>query len=148
MRIHGILQARILEWVAMPSSRGSSQPRDRTHVSYVSCIGRQVFFLPLAPPGKCRHRNKCTEGRLCKDMERRQSSTRDRTRSQERPPLLTPRSQISSLQNCEKINFCHLSHVTVVLCYASLYKPIHQAWHLSAMPCSLSYLFTKSVCKH
>ena len=28
---HGILQARILEWVAMPSSRGSSQPRDQTH---------------------------------------------------------------------------------------------------------------------
>ena len=26
--VHGILQARILEWVAMPSSRGSSQPRD------------------------------------------------------------------------------------------------------------------------
>ena len=31
--VHGILQARILEWVAMPSSRGSSQPRDQTHVS-------------------------------------------------------------------------------------------------------------------
>ena len=31
--VHGILQARILEWVAMPSSRGSSQPRDGTHVS-------------------------------------------------------------------------------------------------------------------
>ena len=31
--VHGILQARILEWVAMPSSRGSSQPRDRTQVS-------------------------------------------------------------------------------------------------------------------
>ena len=29
----GILQARILEWVAMPSSRGSSQPRDQTQVS-------------------------------------------------------------------------------------------------------------------
>ena len=28
--VHGILQARILEWVAMPSSRGSSQPRDQT----------------------------------------------------------------------------------------------------------------------
>ena len=28
--VHGILQARILEWVAMPSSRGFSQPRDRT----------------------------------------------------------------------------------------------------------------------
>ena len=31
--VHGILQARILEWVAMPSSRGSSQPRDQTQVS-------------------------------------------------------------------------------------------------------------------
>ena len=31
--VHGILQARILEWVAMPSSRGSSQPRDQTHIS-------------------------------------------------------------------------------------------------------------------
>ena len=33
--VYGIHQARILEWVAMPSSRVSSQPRDRTHVSYV-----------------------------------------------------------------------------------------------------------------
>ena len=32
--IHGILQARILEWVATPFSRGSSQPRDRTCISY------------------------------------------------------------------------------------------------------------------
>ena len=31
--VHGILQARILEWVAFPFSRGSSQPRDRTQVS-------------------------------------------------------------------------------------------------------------------
>ena len=31
--VHGILQARILEWVAFPFSRGSSQPRDRTRVS-------------------------------------------------------------------------------------------------------------------
>ena len=33
---HGILQARILEWVAMPSSKGSSQPRDRTCISYIA----------------------------------------------------------------------------------------------------------------
>ena len=32
--VHGILQARIVEWVAFPFSRGSSQPRDRTQVSY------------------------------------------------------------------------------------------------------------------
>ena len=42
--VHGILQARILEWVAMPSSRGSSQPRDRNHVSYTSYIGRWVLY--------------------------------------------------------------------------------------------------------
>ena len=35
-----ILQARILEWAAMLSSRGSSQSRDQTRVSYVSCVGR------------------------------------------------------------------------------------------------------------
>ena len=40
----GILQARILEWAAMPSSRGSSQPRDRTQVSYVSSTGRCVLY--------------------------------------------------------------------------------------------------------
>ena len=58
--LHGISQAReishfpgkweiclgvdchVLEWVAMSSSRGSSQPRDRTCISYVSCIGSQV----------------------------------------------------------------------------------------------------------
>ena len=32
-RVRGILQARILEWVAFPFSRGSSQPRDQTQVS-------------------------------------------------------------------------------------------------------------------
>ena len=38
----GILQARILEWVAVPSSRRSSQPRDRTRIFYVSYISWQV----------------------------------------------------------------------------------------------------------
>ena len=41
---HGIFQARILEWAAISSSRGSSQPRDLTHLYYVSCIGRWVFY--------------------------------------------------------------------------------------------------------
>ena len=35
-RVHGILQARILEWVAFPFSRGSSQPRDQTQVSHIA----------------------------------------------------------------------------------------------------------------
>jgi len=40
--VHGILQARKLEWVAMPFSRGSSGPRDLTQVSHIA--GR--FFMP------------------------------------------------------------------------------------------------------
>ena len=43
--IHGILQTRILEWVAMPSSKGSSQPRTLTQVS---CIAGR-FFTPELP---------------------------------------------------------------------------------------------------
>ena len=39
----GILQTRILEWVAMPFSRGSSWPRDRIHVSNISCIAGRFF---------------------------------------------------------------------------------------------------------
>jgi len=38
--IHGILQAGILEWVVIPFSRGSSQPRDRTLV-----VGSPTFFI-------------------------------------------------------------------------------------------------------
>ena len=43
----GILQARVLEWVAFPFSRGSSQPRDRTQLSTL-----QADSLPAEPPGK------------------------------------------------------------------------------------------------
>ena len=38
-----ILQARIPAWVAISSSRGSSQPRDQIHFSYISCIGRRIL---------------------------------------------------------------------------------------------------------
>ena len=40
--VHGILQARMLEWVAMPFSRGSSQTRDQTQVS---CIASRFFII-------------------------------------------------------------------------------------------------------
>ena len=45
--------ARILQWVAISSSLESSRPRDRTHVSCVSCIGRWVLYhlLHLGSPG-------------------------------------------------------------------------------------------------
>ena len=44
--VRGIPQARILEWVAIPSSRGYYRPRDRTQVSCISCM--QVDSLPLS----------------------------------------------------------------------------------------------------
>ena len=45
--VHGILQARILEWVAIPFSRGSSQPRDQPRSPAL-----QADSLPAEPPGK------------------------------------------------------------------------------------------------
>ena len=41
--VHGILQARILEWVAMLSSRGSSRPRDQIQVSCISSLAGGFF---------------------------------------------------------------------------------------------------------
>ena len=51
--VHGILQARILEWVAFAFSRGSSQPRDRTQVSHIS----SRFFISWATreAQECQH---------------------------------------------------------------------------------------------
>ena len=48
--VHGIPQARIVEWVAISSSRGSSSPRDLTCVSCISCIGRWTLH-PLGHLG-------------------------------------------------------------------------------------------------
>ena len=49
--VHRILQARILEWAVVPSSRGSSRIMDQPHVCYVF-LRWHVGSLPLAPPGK------------------------------------------------------------------------------------------------
>ena len=50
--VHGIFQARILEQVAISSSRVSSQPRDRNCVSYVSCTDWQILY-------HCAWKSKC-----------------------------------------------------------------------------------------
>ena len=41
--VHGISQARILEWATVSYSRGSSQPRDQTHVSCISCTSSWIL---------------------------------------------------------------------------------------------------------
>ena len=50
--VHGIFQARILEQVAIPSPKGSSQLRHRTHMHVLCLLHWQEASLPLAPPGK------------------------------------------------------------------------------------------------
>ena len=48
--VHGILQARILKWVAISSSRGSYQPRDQIHDSCISCIACIFFTIGIGTP--------------------------------------------------------------------------------------------------
>ena len=64
--VHGTMQARILEWIAMPSSRGSSRPRERTHISYLwwSPVLAGRFFTFSATWEACKIKiklNKCIE---------------------------------------------------------------------------------------
>ena len=56
LSVHGIFPARILEWVAISSSRGSSQLRNRTHIFCISCIGWQILYqwATYHILGKCR----------------------------------------------------------------------------------------------
>ena len=42
--LHGIFPAGILEWLAISYSRGPTPPRDQTHVSCISCTGRQILY--------------------------------------------------------------------------------------------------------
>ena len=68
----GVLQARILEWVTMPSSRGSSWCRDWTCIFYISCIYRQVpVFLPIKSHGQ-----KCLVG--CRPWGHKELGTNER----------------------------------------------------------------------
>ena len=48
--VYAVSQARILEWVAISSFRGSSPPRDQSHVFCGSCIGRRILYHES--PGK------------------------------------------------------------------------------------------------
>ena len=58
--VHRILQARTLEWVTFPFSRGSSQPRDQTQVSHIT--GR---FFTFEPQRKPKHPHGNWKSRMC-----------------------------------------------------------------------------------
>ena len=96
--VYEILQARILEWVAVPSSRGSSQPRDQTHVSYISCIGRRVLYHSrhLGSPdiygafNSKGHPERCQAQPNGRERQRQKDIVRDAVEVQQSPHLLKP----------------------------------------------------------
>ena len=68
--VHEILWARILEWVAISFSRGSSRPRDQIWVSYISCLGRQVLYhTSMATQDKDKVWKKCKETDLASCLD-------------------------------------------------------------------------------
>ena len=83
--VHVTLQVTILEWVAFPFSRGSSQPRDRAQVSHIA-----VDSLPAEPQGKP---NSSSDGSVTKETARQQAGARSggphqHTLNPLRPPYL------------------------------------------------------------
>ena len=50
--VHGIFQARLLEWVAISFFRGPSRPGDQTHITYISFLGRRLLYLTTREIGK------------------------------------------------------------------------------------------------
>ena len=112
--IHGIFQARILEWVAISYSRGSSPLRDGTQVSYISCISRWITTLP---PGKPKNQWSCAtclffSGLLCHHQrQKRKVHVKSHGTSHHSSSLLhyvqTPSSwNESNLANPTKLTTC------------------------------------------
>ena len=67
--VHGILQARLLEWVAMPSSRGSSEPRNQTQVSLIAGGFFTVWATREALLTSVRWYVICSFGQIISDIE-------------------------------------------------------------------------------
>ena len=88
--VGGIIQAKILEWVAISSSRGSSQPRDRTHVSCISCIGKHVLYQ------QCHLGTKLASKLVCKD-EKNKTKTKADTATTKNSTLPLPNSVFGSI---------------------------------------------------
>ena len=109
--VHGILQARILKWVAISFSRGSSQPRDWT---WVSCITGRCFNLwatteaiPSYPSVQFSHS-------VVSDSWRPHES------QHARPPCPLPNPRVYS-HSCPWSRWCHSSHL--ILCWSLLHLP-------------------------
>ena len=92
--VHGILQARILEWVAIPFSRGSSQPRDQTQAS---CIAGRFFIVWV------QYRSHTPQGNSAQvpELMNPHTATREKPEPQWRAHLPQWRSSRARKQNSE-----------------------------------------------
>ena len=105
--VHGILQARILEWVAVPFSRGSSQPRD-----WPQWPSLQVDSLPAEPQGS---------PRMLEWIAYPSSSGSSRPRNRTRFPCIAGRVFI----NWAQINICVGIYLRIFVYVAALSKKWH-----------------------
>ena len=101
----GISQARILEQVAISYSSGSSQPRDRTPVSCVSCIGRRTPYpfepsRPTSCPSGADPDHSLPPHPTRGTSELRVRAQQERTQEKQQPPLLGPSPASAGFNNC------------------------------------------------
>ena len=98
--VHGIFQARILEWVAISFSRGSSQPRDWNHVSCISCIRRWILYHWATWEA---HLRRCSIQFSCSVIS---DSLRPHGLQYTRLPCLSPTPRACS-NSCPLSRWCH-----------------------------------------
>ena len=107
--VHGIFQARLLEWVAVLFSRGSSQPRDQTRIS---CIGRQIVY----------HCATWKDSIQFISVQFSHSVVSDSLRPHElqyaRPPCLSPSPGVHS-NSCPSSRWCHPAYSFSVIPFSS-----------------------------
>ena len=100
--VHGILQGKILEWVAISSPRDYSWSRDQNHIPYVSCIGKQVLYHwchPRSPSYMLDKSNRWNPGNFLLLTAQVTSQVNQMLLSWQNSPLIMPVPQISVLIN-------------------------------------------------
>ena len=116
--VHGISQARILTWVAISCSRGSSWPRDQT---YISCIGKQILYCWAT-------REAHIVGSVQFSRSVMSDSLQPRGVQQARPPCPSPTPRVYS-------NSCPLSR----WCYPTISSSVIPFSYFQSFPASGSF---------
>ena len=111
--VHGIILARILELVTISFSRGSSLPRDHTHISCSSCIVRQILYHWATLD-----QNNCTSIRFSSVTQSCQT-LRPRELQHTRPPCPSPTPRVYS-NSCAVSQWCHPTISSSVIPFSHL----------------------------